>query len=310
MVDRGSGSRLLARRARGARGDPRRRASLGRRHPGPARPALDLDRQRRLARPRPADRVRGRFPADGTRIFVAIADVDALVPKGCVLDEHARTQHDLGLHGGGDLPDAAGEALDRPDVPERGRDRLAVVVEMDFETDGTLVRSDLYRAAVRNQAKLAYDSVSVGLDGRGDAGEGRRDSGRGGAAARPGRGGAGAADPAARGGRARSRDDRAPAVFVDDTVDGPRGPAQEPRAGAHRGLHDRRQRRDRPVPRVARDRVAPPRRPLARALGEDRRRRGTGGASACRPSPTRGPSRRSWSSGGGPIRCGSRTCRS
>ena len=36
---------------------------------------------------------------------------------------------------------------------------------MDFEKDGTLVRSDLYRAAVHNQAKLAYDSVSVGLEG-------------------------------------------------------------------------------------------------------------------------------------------------
>jgi exoribonuclease-2 len=44
-------------------------------------------------------------------------------------------------------------------------DRLALVVEMSFGPDAALAGSDVYRAAVRNKAKLAYDSVSVGLTG-------------------------------------------------------------------------------------------------------------------------------------------------
>ena len=48
---------------------------------------------------------------------------------------------------------------------------------------------------------------------------------------------------------------------------------QEPRAGAHRGLHDRRERRDRALPRGQGLPVAPPRRALARALGAHRGRR-------------------------------------
>ena len=57
----------------------------------PHPPALVLDRQRRLARPRPAH---GRRAAGGdggaVRILVAIADVDALVAQGTPIDAHAR----------------------------------------------------------------------------------------------------------------------------------------------------------------------------------------------------------------------------
>ena len=59
--------------------------------------------------------------ADGVEtIFVAVADVDALVAKG---SEHRRTcrgQHDIGVHGSGDFSDASGKALDQPDVPQSG----------------------------------------------------------------------------------------------------------------------------------------------------------------------------------------------
>ena len=46
-----------------------------------------------------------------------------------------------------------------------GVDRLALVTEMVFNADGSLAGSTVYRARVRNQAKLAYDAVSAWIDG-------------------------------------------------------------------------------------------------------------------------------------------------
>ena len=105
------------------------------------------------------------LPGGRTRIFVAIADVDALVPKGSAIDEHART-NTTSIYTAAEIFPMLPEKLstDLTSLNEAA-DRRAVVAEMDFEKDGTLVRSDLYRAAVRNRAKLAYDSVSVGLEG-------------------------------------------------------------------------------------------------------------------------------------------------
>ena len=44
-------------------------------------------------------------------------------------------------------------------------DRLAIVIEMIVGMDGSVQDSDIYRACVRNQAKLAYDSIAAWLDG-------------------------------------------------------------------------------------------------------------------------------------------------
>ena len=46
-------------------------------------------------------------------------------------------------------------------------DRLAIVVEMVIGADGSLTDSDIYRASVRNHAKLAYNSVAAWLEGNG-----------------------------------------------------------------------------------------------------------------------------------------------
>ena len=56
-------------------------------------------------------------------------------------------------------------------------DRLAVVVEMRSAQTARSAGSDIYRARVRNRAKLAYNSVAAWLDGRGADARGR---GRGG----------------------------------------------------------------------------------------------------------------------------------
>jgi exoribonuclease-2 len=49
------------------------------------------------------------------------------------------------------------------------QDRIAIVADMIFKEDGSLVSSELYRAQVRNRAKLAYNSVAAWLTGHGPA---------------------------------------------------------------------------------------------------------------------------------------------
>jgi exoribonuclease-2 len=104
--------------------------------------------------------------ADGAvRAFVAIADVDAVVAKGTAIDVHART-NTTSVYTAAEIFPMLPEKLstDLTSLKE-AEDRLALVVEMTFAKDGSLQASDVYRAAVRNRAKLAYDSVSVGLEG-------------------------------------------------------------------------------------------------------------------------------------------------
>ena len=107
------------------------------------------------------------LPGDNVKIFVAVADVDALVKNGSAIDDQAR-------HNTTSVYTAAKIF---PMLPEKlstnftslnfNEDRLAVVVEMVISPDGSLQDSDIYRACVRNYARLAYDSVAAWLDGNG-----------------------------------------------------------------------------------------------------------------------------------------------
>jgi len=101
------------------------------------------------------------------QVWVAVADVDAVVGKGTALDRHAR-ENTTSVYTAAEIFPMLPEKLSTNWTSlNEGEDRVAVVVEMAFEKDGTLRSSDVYRAAVRNKAQLAYDSVSVGLlDGR------------------------------------------------------------------------------------------------------------------------------------------------
>jgi exoribonuclease-2 len=60
------------------------------------------------------------------------------------------------------LPDALSAGLTSL-LPEQ--DRLAIVVELVVEPNGTVLRSDAYRAIVRNKAKLVYEDVGAWLEG-------------------------------------------------------------------------------------------------------------------------------------------------
>jgi exoribonuclease-2 len=107
------------------------------------------------------------LPAGAVKILVAIADVDAVVKNGSALDDHA-WQNTTSVYTVAEIFPMLPEKLSN-DLTSLNyeSDRLAVVIEMVFSTDGSLQGSDIYRATVRNHAKLTYNSVAGWLDGAG-----------------------------------------------------------------------------------------------------------------------------------------------
>jgi VacB/RNase II family 3'-5' exoribonuclease len=107
------------------------------------------------------------MPGGKVKILVAVADVDALVNKGSAIDEHAR-HNTTSVYTAGRifpmLPEKLSTDLTSLNFNE---DRLAIVVEIVIGADGSLMDSDIYRASVRNHAKLAYNSVAAWLEGNG-----------------------------------------------------------------------------------------------------------------------------------------------
>ncbi len=106
------------------------------------------------------------LPDGSVCLRVAVADVDALVPRGSAIDERARTN----------TTSVYTPAQVFPMLPERlstdltslnpDEDRLAVVVTLTTRRDGTVSGTEISRALVRNKAKLAYDPVAAWLDGQ------------------------------------------------------------------------------------------------------------------------------------------------
>ncbi|MDD5369491.1 MAG: RNB domain-containing ribonuclease [Anaerolineaceae bacterium] len=101
------------------------------------------------------------------KVLVAIADVDALVKLGSAIDMHA-CHNTTSVYTAAEIFPMLPERLstDLTSLAFQG-DRLAVVVEMHIGPDGSVQHSDVYRASVRNQAKLAYNSLAAWLDGSG-----------------------------------------------------------------------------------------------------------------------------------------------
>ncbi len=101
------------------------------------------------------------------KVLVAIADVDATVAQGTATDGHARHNTTSVYTAGGIFPMLPERlSTDLTSLGE-GEDRVAMVVEMVVREDGMLAGSDLYRAVVRNRAKLAYNGVAAWLEGQG-----------------------------------------------------------------------------------------------------------------------------------------------
>jgi VacB/RNase II family 3'-5' exoribonuclease len=103
-----------------------------------------------------------------TRIFIAVADVDALVEKDTPIDRRAR-HNTTSVYTAAKVFPMLPEKLstDLTSLNE-GEDRAALIIEMLVHDDGRVTDEDVYRGYVHNHAKLAYDNVAEWLDGEGD----------------------------------------------------------------------------------------------------------------------------------------------
>jgi exoribonuclease-2 len=105
------------------------------------------------------------LPDGRVKVRVAVADVDATVHVGSAIDAHARTNTTSVYTAAQIFPMLPEELSTDLTSLGDGVDRLALVVEATVGPDGALEGSDVYRATVRNHAKLAYNGVAAWLDG-------------------------------------------------------------------------------------------------------------------------------------------------
>lgn len=107
------------------------------------------------------------LPGNEVKILVAIADVDSLVKKGSAIDAHA-SFNTTSVYTAAEIFPMLPEELSTGFTSlNYNEDRLAIVVEMIVDEDGSLQDSDIYLAVVNNKAKLAYNSVAAWLEGTG-----------------------------------------------------------------------------------------------------------------------------------------------
>jgi VacB/RNase II family 3'-5' exoribonuclease len=99
------------------------------------------------------------------RVLVAIADVDCLVKAGTPIDAHAAA-NTTSVYTAARIFPMLPEKLstDLTSLAE-DQDRLSVVADMTFDAQGVQVESGIYRAMVRNRARLAYNDVAAWLNG-------------------------------------------------------------------------------------------------------------------------------------------------
>ena len=105
-----------------------------------------------------------RLPNGDTKVLVGIADLDAFVPKQSAIDQHAARETTTVYAGIRNFPMLPEELSTGKTSLLENQDRLGVVIEFVVDGDGHVASSDVYRALVRNQAQLQYNSVGAWLE--------------------------------------------------------------------------------------------------------------------------------------------------
>ena len=107
-----------------------------------------------------------RLPDGRIRVLVGVADVDARVARGSVIDTHARRETTSVYTGVKVFPMLPPELSEGITSLNEDEERAAIVIEYCVDEAGTVSDGKAYRALVRNRAQLAYNAVGAWLEGR------------------------------------------------------------------------------------------------------------------------------------------------
>jgi exoribonuclease-2 len=103
------------------------------------------------------------------RVLIGVADVDARIRKGTIIDGHASSETTSVYTGVKVFPMLPAELSEGITSLNENEDRVALVIEYAVDKTGTVADGKAYRALVRNRAQLAYNSVGAWLEGKGPA---------------------------------------------------------------------------------------------------------------------------------------------
>jgi exoribonuclease-2 len=109
------------------------------------------------------------LPDGRIRVLVGVADVDARVPLGSVIDGHARSETTSVYTGVKVFPMLPVELSEGITSLNETQDRVAHVIEFCVDSTGAVSDGKVYAALVRNRAQLAYNAVGAWLEGTGPA---------------------------------------------------------------------------------------------------------------------------------------------
>ncbi len=109
------------------------------------------------------------LPDGRIRVLIGVADVDARIPRGTVIDKHAQFETTSVYTGVSIFPMLPTQLSEGITSLNENQDRAAIVVEYSIDAAGTASDGKAYRALVRNRAQLAYPSIGAWLDGKGQA---------------------------------------------------------------------------------------------------------------------------------------------
>jgi exoribonuclease-2 len=107
------------------------------------------------------------LPDGRIRVLIGVADVDARVHLGTVIDSHAKSETTSVYTGVRVFPMLPAELSEGITSLNENQDRVALVIEFAVDPSGTASDGKAYRALVRNRAQLAYNGVGAWLEGRG-----------------------------------------------------------------------------------------------------------------------------------------------
>ncbi|MGB8063234.1 MAG: RNB domain-containing ribonuclease [Candidatus Sulfotelmatobacter sp.] len=99
------------------------------------------------------------------KIMIGIADVDAFAPKQSPIDQHAACETTTVYTGVRNFPMLPEELSTGITSLLENQDRLSVVYEFVVDSAGNVKSPEVYRAVVRNQVQLQYNSVGAWLEG-------------------------------------------------------------------------------------------------------------------------------------------------